>query len=124
MNAPIYAVSKLSQEVLALLGDPEPRLYPWGWNDDGKFPVVYPYAVFQVVNGSPENYLAGRPDVDGVTLQVDVYAKTAASARAVRTAIRDAIELECYITSWRGESRDPETKSYRVGFDCDWIVQR
>lgn len=124
MNAPIYAVAKQSPDVLALLGGPEPRLYPWGWNDDGTLPVVYPYAVFQVVGGSPENYLEGRPDADGVTLQVDIYARTAASARAVQTALRDAIELDCYITSWRGESRDPDTKSYRIGFDCDWIVQR
>lgn len=124
MNAPIYLVAKRSVQVLLLLGDPEPRLYPWGWNDDGKHPVVYPYAVFQVANGSPENFLAGRPDTDSVTLQVDVYAGTAASARAVQQALRDAIELDCYITSWRGESRDPETKSYRVGFDCDWIVPR
>lgn len=124
MNAPIYKVAKQSAAVLALLGGPDPRLYPWGWNDDGKSPVAYPYAVFQVVTGNPENYLAGRPDADSVTLQVDVYAKTAASARNVAAALREAIELDCYITSWRGEDRDTETKSFHIGFDTDWIVQR
>lgn len=123
MNAPIYKVAKANATVLTLLGSPDPRLYPWGWND-GSQPVVYPYAVFQVVNGSPDNYLAGRPDIDGVTLQVDVYAKTAASARSVSVALRNALELDCHIVSWRGESRDPDTKSYRVGFDIDWLVPR
>ena len=68
--------------------------------------------------------LACRPDVDRATIQVDVWAKTASSARSVAEALRDAIELDCYITAWRGESRDPETKNYRFSFDCDWIVER
>lgn len=122
MNAPIYLTAKRWPAVLALLGDPEPRLYPWGQNDDD--PKVYPYATFQVVSGSPENYLSGRPDADRVGLQVDVWAETPESARNVAEALRDAIELDCYITSWRGQGRDAETKSYRVSFDCDWIVQR
>lgn len=122
MIPPIYKVAKQSAQVLELLGSPEPRLYPWGQNDD--LPRVYPYATFQLVGGEPENTLACRPDVDRATVQVDVWAKTASSARSVADALRDAIELDCYITAWRGEDRDPETKSYRVSFDCDWIVER
>ncbi len=122
MIPPIYRVAKQSPQVLALLGSPEPRLYPWGQNEDE--PRVYPYATFQLVGGAPENTLACRPDVDRATIQVDVWAKTASSARSVAEALRDAIELDCYITAWRGESRDPETKNYRFSFDCDWIVER
>ena len=72
--------------------------------------MAKPYAVWQVVNGVPENYLAGRPDLDGFTLQVDVYAATGDSARKVRDAIRDAVELEAYVTRWGTEGRDPETR--------------
>lgn len=53
-----------------------------------------------------------------------MWAKNAASARDTLKAVRDAIELKCRITSWRGASRDPETGSYRTGFDCRWIVLR
>ena len=72
----------------------------------------------------PENYLAGRPDVDSFKTQIDVYADTAASARAAAMALRDALELSAYVTSWRGETRDPVTRNYRFSFDMDWIVQR
>jgi len=120
-DAPIYRVAKQSAAVRLLLGE-EPRFYPWGENDDT--PRVYPYAVFQVVSGSPYNYLSGRPDSDQTGIQVDIYAATPASARSVANAIRSAIELDCYITSWRGQLRGTETKSYRVSFDCDWITQR
>lgn len=122
MTPPIYPVAKRWPALLALLGDPEPRLYPWGQNDDE--PRVYPYVTFQVVSGSPENYLSDRPDADSVALQVDVWAKTPGSASQVAQALRDAIELDCHITAWRGQSRNPETKTYRISFDCDWIVKR
>ena len=122
MKAPIFEVCSQDAGVTALLGaGADLRLYSFGEAPDG---VVKPYAVWQLVNGTPENYLAGRPDADGFTLQVDVYGATGTSSRQVREAIRDAIELRAYVTRWGGESRDPTTNNYRTSFDVDWIVQR
>ena len=122
MSAPIFEVCSSDVGVGALLGTGAgTRLYSFGEAPEG---VAKPYAVWQVVSGSPENYLAGRPDVDGFKLQVDVYATTGTVARRARDAIRDAIELNAYITRWGIEARDPVTKNYRAGFDVDWIVQR
>lgn len=121
MYAPIFAVCAADAGVTALLGASPTRLYPFGEAPEG---VAKPYAVWQLVNGSPENYLAGRPDMDGYTLQVDVYGATAASARAVATAISTAIELKAYVARWGGESKDTETKLYRSSFDIDWLVPR
>lgn len=122
MTPPIELVCAADPGVTALLGSGvDLRMYPFGEAPEG---VLKPYAVWQLVNGSPENYLAGRPDVDGFTLQVDVYGTTSKSVRQVRDAIRDAIELRAYITRWGGESRDSATKSFRASFDVDWIVRR
>lgn len=122
MTPPIVQACLNSPAVTALLGaGTTMRLYSFGEAEEG---VAKPYAVWQLVNGSPENYLAGRPDADGFTLQVDVYAATSTSARQVRDAIRDAIELDAYVTRWGGEARDPATKNYRTSFDVDWWVQR
>lgn len=123
MNTPpLYRLVKLSPSVLAVLGSPEPRIYPWGENDDN--PVIYPYVTWTEVGGSPHNQLAGRPCGDRISTQIDVWAKTKDSATAAAQALRDAIELDCYITSWRGRSRDPETKVYRISFDADWQLSR
>lgn len=119
--APIFAVCAASPQVTALLGTVPTRLYPFGEAPEG---VAKPYAVWQLINGSPENFLAGRPDLDGYTLQVDVYAATATSARAVTAAISAAIELVAYVTRWGGESKDSATKNYRSSFDIDWLVPR
>lgn len=121
MYAPIFAVCAADAAVLDALGPSPVRLYPFG---EAPQDVVKPYAVWQMIGGTPENYLAGRPDADGFTLQVDVYGATATQVRAAAKAIRDAIELSAYIIRWGGETRDTGTKNYRYSFDVDWIVQR
>ncbi|EKT4477467.1 DUF3168 domain-containing protein [Pseudomonas putida] len=122
MTSPIVKACLQSSAVTALLGTgADMRLYSFGEAPQG---VAKPYVVWQVVGGSPENYLAGRPDADGFNLQVDVYGTTADKARQVRDAIRDAIELDAYVTRWGVEGRDPETKNYRASFDVDWMVLR
>lgn len=122
MTPPIFQLCSQAAAVTALLGTgANLRLYSFGEAPEG---VTKPYAVWQLVNGEPENYLAGRPDADGFTLQVDVYAASSTSARQVRDAIRDAIELDAYVTRWGGEIRDSATKNYRASFDVDWWMQR
>lgn len=121
MYPPIFATCAAAPAVNELLGTAPTRLYPFGEAPQG---VTYPYAAWQTVGGAPENYLGSRPDIDSYTLQVDVYAETGASARAVATALRDAIEPKAYITRWGGESKDPETGRYRISFDVDWHVSR
>ena len=118
---PIYETARQSADVLTLLGDPT-RLYGFGENDD--IPAVMPYAVWQQISGRPENFLSGRPDADHYSMQIDVYADTAQEARDVADALCAALELHCYITSWRGQSRDIETESFRISFDVDWITSR
>lgn len=122
MTPPIFQLCSQAAAVTALLGSgANLRLYSFG---EAPQDVAKPYAVWQLLNGTPENYLAGRPDVDGFTLQVDVYGTTGTSVRQVRDAIRDAVELSAYVTRWGAEGRDPTTKNYRTSFDVDWIVLR
>ncbi|TKU71469.1 DUF3168 domain-containing protein [Citrobacter sp. wls710] len=121
MIAPIFIVCAARPTVVALLGGDTLRLYPFGQHDDN---LVYPYVVWQNITGSPENYLAQRPDADFFTLQVDAYADTVDEVIAVAAALRDAIEPHAHITRWGGQERDPETKRYRYSFDVDWIVNR
>lgn len=120
-TAPIFAVCAADAALIALLGAQPTRLFPFGEAPEG---VIKPYAVWQLLTGSPDNYLSGRPDIDGYTLQVDVYATTAGDSRAVTQAIARAIELKANVTRWGGETKDTATKLYRSSFDIDWLVPR
>ena len=119
---PVFEICAQSAEVGELLGTAPLRLWPFG--DAPQSNATLPYAVWQTITGSPENYITGLPDIDSWTLQVDVYAQTATSARAVARALRDAIEPNAHIIAWRGESIEAETRNYRSSFDVDWFTQR
>lgn len=121
MYPPIYATVAAVTACTDLIGRNPVRCYPFGMAPQG---VERPYVVWQTIAGSPENYLGEAPDMDSFTLQVDVYADTADSARDTATAIRDAVQSSCHIVGWRGESRDPDTMRYRYSFDIDWWVSR
>jgi hypothetical protein len=88
---------------------------------------IYPYAVWRVIGGAPENYLSGLPDIDSSSVQIDVYASPEQGVSTVSEAaiaIRDAIEKHCYVTSWRGESIDTNTNNLNISFDTEWHVDR
>ncbi|WP_417393654.1 DUF3168 domain-containing protein [Gimesia sp.] len=119
--APIFLICSQDKAVTDLLGLSPTRLYLFGSAPQNP---VMPYAVWQMVGGSPENSLSDRADLDSFSLQIDVYGASASTVRQVGGAIRDAIEPYCYITSYRGESRENETQSYRTSFDVDWFVTR
>lgn len=121
MYAPIFAVCFASAAVKAVLGSSPMRLYLFGEAEQGG---LKPYATWQTIGGNPENYINQAPDIDSFALQVDCWGETAASARAVGQALRNAIEPRAHITSWRGESRDTETNLYRLSFDLTWWTPR
>lgn len=123
MFPPIYPAVAASPAAVALLktGTGPVRFYQFGLAPQN---VPKPYAVWQRVFGSPENYQDSTPDQDLFTLQVDIYAGSADSARTVAAALRDAIEPVAHITQWLGESIDPETTSNRFSFQTDWFVPR
>lgn len=122
MEPPIFSVCSTDPGVTALLGaGVDCRLYSFGEAPDG---TQKPYAVWSLIAGSPENYLAGRPDADGFTLQVDVYAATTSAVTAVTKALCAAIELRAHVVRWGGTDRDPKTKHPHRSFDVDWWVER
>src|SRR5690606_18356150 len=114
MTPPVFATAYANATVKTQFGTSPCRVFPFGEAPQG---VVLPYAVWQVVGGAPENYLGQAPDIDGFTVQIDVYAATATAARNAAKALRDAFEPAAHVTRWGGEYRDVETGRYRYSFD-------
>lgn len=122
MMPPVFATCFASNAVKALIGTTPCRIFPFGLAPEQ---VVKPYAVWQVITGTPDNTLDDcGPHTDRANIQIDVYADTAAVAESVTVALRDAIEPVAYVTRWGGQTRDPETLNYRITFGVDWIVYR
>jgi hypothetical protein len=128
---PLLAILSASAPVVAAFGSAPLRVYTFGAapaSDDAYYAV--PYAVFQTVFGSPENYLGETPDMDRWGVQIDVYARDttpgtgARNARNGAKAIRDALEPVAYVTSWDGETRDTETQLFRYTFTVSFLTPR
>ena len=120
MFPPFFALCEASSQVKAIFGN-SPRIYPHGIADQN---TPKPYAVFQIITGSPENYLGERPDIDAFDVQVDTYATTVQVAANGAKAIRDAVEGSAYVTAWRGQFKDPDTSLLRYSFEVSFLTPR
>jgi hypothetical protein len=121
MIPPIFDLCLASPAVIALLGSNPLRLFSFGLAEDG---VAKPYATWQTISGSPENYLGDLPDADSWVVQVDIWALNANQTLDIARAMRDALEPDAYITGWGNQSFEPETMLYRYNFTVDFIVNR
>lgn len=121
MLPPVFATLSAAAPVTALVGTNPCRVYPYGFA--GEAPT-YPYVTWSIISGAPDNLLSERPPIDAMSVQIDIWAKTDASARALAIAVRDAFELTAHITRFGSTERDRETESYRYSMDVDFWVHR
>lgn len=114
---PIFRILKESPAVVAHLGA-EPRVY----EDVAPTGAMVPYVVWQELGGKSLNYVDNMPaDNDDVMYQVKVYHTRADRASEVRSVVRKALELYCFIMNPRISGVDSKTKQYFRGFDASWI---
>jgi hypothetical protein len=122
MYPPIFLIVSQVSAVTDRLGTNPVRFWPFGLAPQGE---QRPYAVHQLVYGSPENTLSCPPDLDNFGVQIDCYAKTVTDARGVAEVIRDAIEDgHAHVTAWNGESWERDTGLYRVSFTAEFWQNR
>ena len=117
----LFQIVVANPAVTALLGVNPTRCYPWGEVPQN---CPKPYAVWQIISGNPENYLDSPTDMDGVSIQIDVYSDIAASTISVAKALRTAIESQATLTAFRQWPREPDTRLYRWQLDVDFFVER
>lgn len=121
MYPPIFEIVADDATVQSLLGSNPVRFWPFGEAPQNE---TRPYALHQLLYGSPENTLSCPPDMDLYGVQVDVYAQTITEARNIAGAIREALEDDCYMVSHNGEYREPSTKLYRVAMTFEFLTPR
>lgn len=121
MTPPIFPAIVTNSSVTDLLGLNPTRFYPF---KDAPQNVVRPYAVYQIISGTPENYLGDIADIDQIGLQIDVFAEDSDDCENIAKLIRAAIEGLCYITSFRDFGKESETLLYRYTLEADWFLDR
>ena len=121
MTPAIFPLVTGSAAATALLGTSPTRFYPCGEAPEN---VAKPYATWFVVSGVPENYLDCPPNIDSITVQVDVWADSQTDARDVFEALRKAFEGDAHIMGVGPEGREPDTRLYRHSMTVDFWQER
>lgn len=121
----VQALLSASASVTALIGTvPDIRLYRHG---EAPQDVEAPYCTWFFVTGNPENHLSGNPLTDRWEIQVDCWSDNDGNGdigiETLGNAVRDAIEdSPYYITQIFPDSKNSESKRYRIGFTyTDWL---
>ena len=117
----IFPLVSANDAVKVALGTKPVRFFPFGEAPEG---VTLPYATWQGIGGSPENYINETPDIDRMSLQIDVWGADASTASAAATALRNVVEPRAHIVGWRAMGRDDTTGRWRIAFDVDWWQSR
>jgi len=121
MTPDIFLSIASDSDCADVLGDNPLRFWPFAAAPQNP---VKPYATWQVIYGSPENYLDRAPDIDSIGVQIDCWGDTISSVRSAAKSIRGAIEPVAHVVAFNGESREPDTKLYRVSFSVDFWQTR
>lgn len=122
MYPSVFTIATASPAVLAVLGSAPTRFWPFGHVPQNE---VRPYAVHQLIYGTPDNSLSCVPTEDNFGIQIDAYAKTVTAARDVAAALRDAFEdTYNHVVGWNGEFWDHPTGLYRVSFTVEFWTER
>lgn len=121
MLPPVYRTLRDSQAVVRLVGS---RIYRHGSAPQEQ---ARPYLTWFLVSGTPENTLSELPSKDRATIQIDCWCGASDGDRQVEelaTAVRDALEPVCHMTSVPSDGREPATKLWRMTLQFDWFIDR
>lgn len=127
MYPPIFVIAAADGSIQQLLGTNPVRLWAFGEaprDESGSVAGGTPYAVWQIITGSPENYLGNAPDMDTHGVQIDCYADSISESRELAQALRDCLQPHGYVTAWDGEWRDQPTGLFRVTFSMEFLTAR
>jgi len=118
MLPPIYTILTASSSVTNLVGT---RIYRHGSAPQN---VAKPYITWFVVNGQPENQISGTPCTDRDTVQIDIWSEADSEISTVALAVRNALDVAGHANSLSINSRELDTRLYRIGFQAEIIQSR
>jgi hypothetical protein len=121
MFPPVFATLKASTDVKFIVGTNPPRIYRHG---SAPQDTSRPYITWSVLATAPENNLTSLPPVDRIAVQVDCWHQTDSGIEVLAEAVRDAVEPYAHMTSTYIDTREAETKLFRIGMQFDWWLDR
>ncbi len=118
MLPPVYATLTGDSTVAGIV---DTRVYRHG---DAPQNTAQPYITWQLIAGTPELSIDDAPDIDRCTLQVDCWSPKDGEVVDLAQAARAVLEQHGHVTGVPLDTRDPETRLYRITLEMDWLLPR
>jgi len=114
----VYATLRANATVQTIVGEKIGR--------HGSMPQdeAAPYITWFVVADQPHDNLSDPPPSDFNTVQIDCWSEDDKQVATMARAVRDALDAAGVLNRLRIDTREPDTKLYRVGIEADFITQR
>lgn len=121
MNSQLFTILNSNATVKSYLGNNPLRVFPYGLAPKN---VTRPYAVYVVTNALPENYLDKVPDVDAISVQINIYANTEQSLTNCFTSVRNALEPHAHMINFATPDTDVEDGLFSCRMEFDFWDNR
>lgn len=114
----VYQVLRGNSTVVNTVGT---RIYRHG---SAPQDVVKPYITWFVVTGQPEDVLNAPPCHDRDTIQIDCWSETDTGVETLAYAVRAALDSQLISNRIIIDTRENDTKLYRMSIEADFIASR
>lgn len=114
----IYQILRTNPNLVTLVGT---KIYRHGSAPQN---VVAPYLTWFLISGIPENQLSGAPCTDRDSVQIDVWSETDSQVVQIAAEVRAALDAQGHANTAVINTRETDTRLYRIGFQTDIIQSR
>lgn len=114
----VYSALRANATVLSLV---ENRIYRHGSAPEN---VTRPYITWYVVTSMPELQISGNPCSDMDTVTIDCWSENDTEIENLAYAVRQALDDAKIANRIIQNSRENETRLYRIGIEADFILAR
>lgn len=114
----VYGILRTNSTVVSTV---DKRIYRHGSAPQN---VQKPYITWFVSTGQPENVLNAPPCFDRDTIQIDCWSETDEGIETLAYAVRDALDSNLITNRMMINSRETDTKLYRIAIEADFIASR
>ena len=114
----VYQTLRANSTVVSTVGT---RIYRHGSAPQN---VTKPYITWMLSVNQPENILNGAPCNDRDTCQIDCWSETDEGIEILAYSVRDALDLAGIANRIMINSRETDTKLYRMTIEADFIRSR
>lgn len=114
----VYQILRTNSTVLSTVGS---RIYRHASAPQN---VQKPYITWSLASNSPENVLNATPCHDRDIIQIDCWSETDEGIETLAYAVRQALDSNLIVNRIMINTRENDTKLYRMSLEADFIVSR